>query len=120
MKHAKYKLKFQVTGAEITDTTEQTLKAAPGAGKAYRVTAITVSNMDATVATRVNVLDGAGGSILWSLPAAAIGGGAVQLFPEGEPLELSADKALVVVCEDNSAEVVVSAKGYTEYITSGV
>jgi hypothetical protein len=44
----------------------------------------------------------------------------VQLFPEGEPLELSADKALVVVCEDNSAEVVVSAKGYTEYITSGV
>lgn len=82
------------------------------AGIRYYITAFTVGNMDAAQTTRVNLVDGTGGSIIWAVPAGINGGGAVVIFPAEDPLEFTAGNGVVWQCEDAGALVTVSFKGF--------
>src|SRR5207237_3720237 len=65
----------------MTGTTSTSLIAAPAAGLRNYITQITVSNSHATVGTDVIIQDGSGGATLYTIPAAAVYGGAVITFP---------------------------------------
>lgn len=93
--------------ADITDTTSTSVKTATASIRHY-VTSVSVSNMDATVATRVNILDGA--TVIWSCPAAALGGGCTQSFPV--PLRGTANTALNAQPTVTSSESRVCLSGY--------
>lgn len=95
---------------DITDTTStQVIAAQAGSNRIY-VTDITVSNMSASVATRVDLLDGNGGSVLWSGPAAAAGGGYSHTF--AVPIFTTAATRLDAKCGTTGAQVRVSVSGY--------
>jgi hypothetical protein len=68
-----------VSAANITDTTSTAVKAAAGAGRKYYITSISISNLHASVHTRVDVLDGA--TVVWQCGAGANGGGCTSTLP---------------------------------------
>jgi hypothetical protein len=100
------------TAGPITGTTATEVRAAPGANIRLHVTSLLVTNSDATVGTNVIITDGSGGTTLWEGYAAPAGGGFSCTFPT--PLRLTANTALFADCETTSAEVRVSAAGFTE------
>lgn len=76
--------------ADITDTTSTSIKAAGSGSIRHYVTSISIMNSHATVATRVDVLDGS--TVIWGCPSAANGGGCTISFPV--PLRGTAATAL--------------------------
>ena len=67
--------------AAMTGVISTALIAAPAAGLRNYITQITVSNSHATVGTDVVIQDGASGTTLITIPAAAVYGGAAITFP---------------------------------------
>lgn len=95
----------------MTGTTSTSLIAAPGAGLRNYITQITVSNAHATVGTDVAIQDGSGGTTLYTIPAAAVYGGAVLTFPT--PLrQPTTNTAIFCVNVTTGASTKVSASGY--------
>lgn len=95
----------------MTGTTSTSLIAAPAAGLRNYITQITVSNAHATVGTDVVIQDGSGGTTLYTIPAAAVYGGAVLTFPT--PLR-QPTTATAIYCANvtTGASTKVSASGY--------
>lgn len=95
----------------MTGTTTTSLIAAPAAGLRNYITQITVSNSHATVGTDVIIQDGSGGTTLYTIPAAAVYGGAALTFPT--PLR-QPTTATAIFCANvtTGASTKVSASGY--------
>lgn len=95
----------------MTGTTSTSLIAAPASGLRNYITQITVSNSHATVGTDVIIQDGNGGTTLYTIPAAAVYGGAVLTFPT--PLR-QPTTATAIYCANvtTGASTKVSASGY--------
>jgi hypothetical protein len=96
-----------VSAADIVDTTSTQVVAAGGVGIRRYISAISVSNMHATVATRVDILDGA--TVVWTGPAAANGGGYTITFPQ--QIRCSANTAINAQCGTTGAAVRVAISG---------
>lgn len=95
----------------MTGTTSTSLIAAPASGLRNYITQITVSNAHATVGTDIVIQDGSGGTTLYTIPAAAVYGGAVITFPT--PLR-QPTTATAIYCANvtTGASTKVSASGY--------
>jgi len=95
----------------MTGTTSTSLIAAPASGLRNYITQITVSNSHATVGTDVVIQDGNAGTTLYTIPAAAVYGGAVVTFPT--PLR-QPTTATAIYCANvtTGASTKVSATGY--------
>lgn len=95
----------------MTGTTSTSLVAAPASGLRNYITQITVSNAHATVGTDIIIQDGSGGTTLYTIPAAAVYGGAVITFPT--PLR-QPTTATAIFCANvtTGASTKVSASGY--------
>jgi hypothetical protein len=95
----------------MTATTSTSLIVAPGAGLRNYITQITVSNSHATVGTDVAIQDGVSGTTIYTIPAAAVYGGAVITFPT--PLrQPTLNTALACVNVTTGSSTKVSASGY--------
>lgn len=95
----------------MTGTTSTSLIAAPAAGLRNYITQITVSNAHATVGTDIVIQDGSGGTTLYTLPAAALYGGATVTFPT--PLrQPTTATAIFVANVTTGASTKASASGY--------
>lgn len=94
-----------------TTSTAVTGIGAPGSGLFNYITQITVGNSHATVGTFVELQDGSGGTTFYTIPAAAVYGGAViNLNP---PLKQpTANTALYCKNTTTGANVILSANGY--------
>lgn len=95
----------------MTGTTSTSLVAAPASGLRNYITQVTVSNAHATVGTDIIIQDGSGGTTLYTIPAAAVYGGAVITFPT--PLR-QPTTATAIFCANvtTGASTKVSASGY--------
>lgn len=95
----------------MTGTTSTSLIAAPGAGLYNYITQVTVSNSHATVGTDVTLQDGNGGTAFYTIPAAAVYGGAAITFnpPLRQP---TSNTALYCVNITTGASTKVSASGF--------
>ncbi len=95
----------------MTGTTSTSLISAPASGLRNYITQITVSNSHATIGTDVVIQDGSGGTTLYTIPAAAVYGGAVLTFPT--PLR-QPTTATAIYCANvtTGASTKVSASGY--------
>lgn len=95
----------------MTGTTSTSLIAAPGAGLYNYITQVTVSNAHATVGTDVTLQDGSEGTAFYTIPAAAVyGGAAIQFNP---PLrQPTSNTALYCVNITTGASTKVSASGF--------
>lgn len=95
----------------MTGTTSTSLVASPGGSLRNYITQVTVSNSHATVGTDVVLQDGSGGTTLYTIPAAALYGGAVITFPT--PLrQPTTATALYCANVTTGASTKVSASGY--------
>lgn len=101
-----------VSGAtsDMTGTTSTSVVAAAGAGLRNYITHILVQNSHATVGTWVNIQDGSGGTTLYTVYAAAVGGGASITLPC--PIKTTANTALFCANVTTGANTRVSASGY--------
>ena len=93
----------------ITDTADDAIQAAGGAGVRHYLTALTVVNSHATVGTEVVIKDGS--TVVHRGYAAAAGGGYALTFPT--PLRGTAATALNVACITTGSATVVSASGFS-------
>ena len=93
----------------ITDTTSTAIKAAGAAGVKFYVTSISVANTHATVATQVQILDGA--TVKWNCAAAAGGGGCTLSFPV--PLSGTAATALNCKPVTTGTSTICCAAGFS-------
>jgi len=91
----------------LTTSSEATVIAAPGAGSIH-VTAIMVGNTSATK-VRLDLKEGAGGTVRFSQPLAADGGGFV-LNPLGPPWKLPATTALIAQLDASVTDVRVNVQ----------
>lgn len=99
--------------AAMTGTTSTAVTGigAPGSGLYNYITQLTVGNSHATQGTFVELQDGNGGTTFYTVPAAALYGGAVIAFPK--PLKQpTANTALYAKNTTTGANVIVSASGY--------
>jgi hypothetical protein len=95
----------------MTGTTSTSLIAAPASGLRNYITQITVSNAHATVGTDMIVQDGSGGTTLYTIPAAAVYGGAAITFPT--PLrQPTTATAIFIANVTTGASTKASASGY--------
>lgn len=95
----------------MTGTTSTSLIAAPASGLRNYITQITVSCAHATQGTDIVIQDGSGGTTLYTIPAAALYGGAVVVFPT--PLR-QPTTATAIYCANvtTGSSTKVSASGY--------
>lgn len=95
----------------MTGTTSTSLISAPGAGLYNYITQITVSNSHATVGTDVAIQDGNAGTTFYTIPAAAVYGGAAITFnpPLRQP---TSNTALYCANVTTGASTKVSASGF--------
>ncbi len=95
----------------MTGTTSTSLIAAPASGLRNYITQITVSCAHATQGTDVIIQDGSGGTTLYTIPAAALYGGATVTFPT--PLR-QPTTATAIYCANvtTGSSTKVSASGY--------
>ncbi len=95
----------------MTGTTSTSLIAAPASGLRNYITQITVSNSHATIGTDIVIQDGSGGTTLYTIPAAALYGGAAITFPT--PLR-QPTTATAIYCANvtTGSSTKVSASGY--------
>lgn len=97
--------------ADITNTTATTVIAAPGASLHIYLTHILIQNSHATVGTWVNVTEETSGTVLYTVYAGPLGGGASITLPV--PIQVpTANKALQVTCVTTGSNVRASASGY--------
>ncbi len=83
----------------------------PGSGLYNYITQITVGNSSATIGTFVEMQDGNGGTTFYTIPAAAVYGGATLTFPK--PLKQpTSNTALYCKNTTTSANVIVSVSGF--------
>ncbi len=101
-----------VSASDITNTTSTAVKAAGGAGTRYIITSITVSNMAASVSTRVDILSAS--TVIWSGPAAKDGGGYTITFPCG--LVCGVNEAINAQCGTTASATRVAVSGYIDTI----
>lgn len=92
----------------IEDTADDVIKAAVS-GRSNYLCALQIFNKDASVGTVVVVKDGS--TVVWAGYVASAGGHVEAEFPV--PIQGTVNTALNVACITTSAEVVVSAQGYT-------
>jgi hypothetical protein len=94
-----------------TTSTAVTGMGAPGSALFNYITTITCGNSHATVGTFVDLQDGSGGTVFWTVPAAVNYGGAVipLPFPLKQP---TANTALYVKDQTSGANVICSAAGF--------
>lgn len=100
----------QFNSNEITMTsvtTEQTAKAAGGAGTRIKVTDIIVHNSSDTP-TSLQLLDGSGGTVKARISAPEKSGGHIRLTT---PLLLTANTALIIKATDSVASLYASIAG---------
>jgi hypothetical protein len=95
----------------ITDTADDVLIAAAGAGRANYLTSIQISNTHASVDTEVVIKDGS--TIIWRRELKALGVGAADIVFE-RPLISSNNTALNVACVTSGSKTYVNAQGYRE------
>jgi hypothetical protein len=95
-----------------TTSTAITGIGAPGSNIFNYITQITVGNSHGTVGTFVEIQDGSGGTTFYTIPAAAVYGGATLSFnpPLKQP---TANTALYCKNTTTGANVIVSASGFT-------
>jgi hypothetical protein len=94
-----------------TTSTAVTGMGAPGASLFNYITQITVGNSHATVGTFVELQDGSGGTTFYTIPAAAVYGGATITFPK--PLKQpTANTGLFCKNTTTGANVILSASGF--------
>ena len=93
----------------ITDTADDAIQAAGGAGVRHYLTSLTVVNSHATVGTEVVIKDGS--TVIHRGYAAAAGGGYALTFPT--PLRGTAATALNVACITTGSATVISASGFS-------
>lgn len=95
----------------MTGTTSTLLIAAPATGLRNYITALSCGNSHATVGTFVELQDGSGGTTFFTVPAAAVYGGAIPSFPA--PLrQPTTATGLYVKDTTTGANVVCSASGF--------
>lgn len=95
----------------MTGTTSTSLLATPGSGLRNYITQITVSCAHATQGTDVVIQDGTAGTTLYTIPAAALYGGAAITFPT--PLrQPTANTALFAANVTTGSSTKVSVSGY--------
>lgn len=95
----------------MTGTTSTSLIGSPGGSLRNYITQITVSNAHATVGTDMIVQDGSGGTTLYTIPAAAVYGGAAISFPV--PLrQPTTATAIYIQNVTTGASTKASASGY--------
>lgn len=95
----------------MTGTTTTSLIAAPAAGLRNYVTHLVCSNAHATVGTDIIIQDGSGGTTIYSVPAAAVYGGASITFPT--PLrQPTTATAIFVANVTTGASTKCAASGY--------
>lgn len=95
-----------VSAADIVNTSSTQVAAAVASTRRY-ISAISVSNMSATVNTRVDILDGS--TVVWTGPASANGGGYSITFPQ--QIRCSVNTAINAQCGTTGAEVRVAIAG---------
>jgi hypothetical protein len=110
MPYAPNQLWVKGTTAAMTATTSTQLIAAVASNKIYLGT-LTCSNSHATVSTFVNVQDGSGGATIWTVPAAAVYGGATLNFVP--PIATTTGNGVYVVNATTGANVICSGSGYS-------
>lgn len=97
--------------SDITNTTAATVVAAPGASLHLYITHILVQNSHATVGTWVDIVEETSGTVLYTVYAGPLGGGAQLALPV--PLLVpTANKALQAKCATTGSNVRVSASGF--------
>ena len=96
------------TGSDITDTTSTAIYASGATGVRHYITSISISNMHATQATRVDILDGS--TLIDMCSAAAGGGGCTKAFPI--PLRGTAATALNCKPATTGATIRCCAQGF--------
>jgi hypothetical protein len=94
--------------AVMSATTAVQLLPAPAAGLRNYITQITVSNAHATIGTEVEIRDGT--TLMYTIPAAALYGGAVLTFPT--PLRQPTTATVVNAAALTASTIKVSASGY--------
>jgi hypothetical protein len=110
MPYAPNQLWVKGTTAAMTATTSTQLIAAVASNKIYLST-LTCGNSHATVGTFVNVQDGSGGTTIWTVPAAAVYGGATLNFVP--PIATTNGNGVYVVNATTGANVICSGSGYS-------
>lgn len=96
----------------MTDTSDHTVLAAPGASLRNYITCIIVSNSHATVGTDVVLKDGTAGTVIATIPAAAVYGGAAIALPT--PLKQPTLNTLICAANlTTGASVKVTLVGYS-------
>lgn len=97
--------------SDITDTTSTSVRGGFGATTFLYLCDITISNTDASVGTRVNVLDGA--TVIDTCVVTSLTGGNPTWTKHYDPpLRLSDNTALNIQCVTTSAEVRGAASGF--------
>lgn len=99
--------------AAMTGTTDTAITGmgAPGAGLRNYLTTLVCGNSHATVGTFVDIKDGSGGAVLFTIPAAAVYGGAA--FPLPVPLrQPTTNTGLFAHDQTTGANVICSGVGY--------
>jgi hypothetical protein len=107
---------YAAASGGITNTSDVTLAAAPGAGMANYLTNLQIHNSDATVATEVVIKSGAS-TVLWRifLPAgrpASLTPTMPTSFTFSRPLVADNNTALTVAAITTSAELYINAQGF--------
>lgn len=95
----------------ITDTADDVIIAAAGAGKSNYLTSLQISNTHASVDTEVVVKDGS--TVIWRREFKALGVGPADIV-FARPLISSNNTALNVAAITTGAKVYVNAQGYRE------
>lgn len=98
-----------VTGNIVDNVSHEVVAAQGGLLRNY-ITHILVTNSSVAVGTFVNIMDGAGGAVLYSGYACEAGGGFSITLPV--PIRTTGNTGLYMRCETGGANVRVSASGF--------
>jgi hypothetical protein len=106
---------YAAASGGIADTNDVVLKAASAAGLRNYLTALQITNKDATIGTEVVVKDGS--TVIWRMfiqpgTPASLSGLVPASFTFPTPLKSSANTALNAACITNSSETYINAQGY--------
>jgi len=111
--HANLEDLITATPVGITDGSSTSIISAAGSGVKIYLTACTVSNSGSTGVT-VDLRDGTGGAVKWTIPAAATFGGAHITWPDG--LAFTANTPVAADPSGSSTTVTVSCEGFKSKI----
>jgi hypothetical protein len=100
---------YAAAAGGITNTSDVTLRAAPGAGKSIYVTSLQVQN---TSATATQVVIKSGSTVLFRCSAQSNTDGANYTF--ARPLQVANNTALTAACLTNATVTYVNAQGYVD------